>query len=91
MEKKIKYANVEQVRQYTKKNGDIAFKYMAHQEHWDKEKKQYSGWEHITIYSDVLHNVGDEIGYGWEQYPSGYGGKYIEVIETETEEENLPF
>lgn len=95
MEKKIKYANVEQVRQYTKKNGSIAFKYMCHQEKWNKEKKIYDGWEHITVYSDVLHKCGDEIAYGWEQYSSGFGGKYVEVIESDvtevTEEDNLPF
>ena len=93
MEKKIKLANIEQAREYQKKNGETAYKYMAHQEHWDKEKKQYNGWEHITIYSDRKHNAGSEIAYAWEQYQSGYGGKYIEVDKTEeaTEEDNLPF
>ena len=41
MEKKIKLANIEQVREYQKKNGETAYKYMAHQEHWDKEKNKY--------------------------------------------------
>lgn len=33
MEKKIKLANVEQVREYQKKNGETAYKYMADEQY----------------------------------------------------------
>lgn len=79
MENKIKFANVEQVRQYTKKDGNVAFKYMAHQEHWNKETKKYDGWEHITIYSDILHNAGDEIAYKVDYNEQYKSWRYVEV------------
>lgn len=84
---KIKYANIEQIRTYTDKNGNQKYKYMVHQEAYNEDKKKYEGWKAITIYSDEIHLIGDEIAYKWE-YNNNYGtGKYIEI----TEEENLPF
>lgn len=87
MENKIKYANIEQIRTYTDKNGNEKYKYMVHQEHYDKENKRYNGWEAITIYSKEKHNTGETIAYVWEYNPQYNAGRYIEYVN----EENLPF
>ena len=87
MENKIKYANIEQIRTYTDKNGNQKYKYMVHKEHYNKKTKRYDGWEAITIYSEEKHYTGDSIAYKWEYNPQYNTGRYVEYVM----DENLPF
>ena len=87
MENNFKIANIEQVRLYTDKKGNQKYKYMVHQEKWNKDKKRYDGWECITIYSDNNYDVGYLITYKWKYNPQYQNGRYVEYIA----EENLPF
>lgn len=90
MENKFKYANVEQVRTYQKKDGSTGYKYMIHQEHYDKENKKYNGWECVTIYSSNKHNVGDVIYYKWDYNEIYQSGRYVEVKLEDRLMEELP-
>ncbi len=90
MENKFKIANVEQVREYSKRNGETGYKYMVHQEKWDKENKKYNGWECITIWSDTKHQVGDFIYYQWNYNEQFQNGRYVEPKKEDRLFEELP-
>lgn len=62
-EMRIYVAQIDQARIYTKKNGDVGYKYMIHHEAYNNETKRYDKWEHITILSSEAHKQGENIYY----------------------------